>query len=85
VDSVSRGTGGTRIHLSSRAANVMPLEMELAFSDGTTERVRLPVEMWNQGPRFTYRVRNAKALRRVVVDPRGALPDERRGNNRWPG
>jgi hypothetical protein len=84
VDSVSRRADGTRIHLSSRAANVMPLEMELAYSDGTTERVRLPVEMWNQGSRFSYRVRSAKPLRRVVVDPRGVLPDERRGNNRWP-
>jgi aminopeptidase N len=84
VDSVSRGADGTRIHLSSRAANVMPMEMELTWSDGSTERVRLPVEMWNQGPRFSYRVRGPKALRRVVVDPRGVLPDERRGNNRWP-
>ncbi len=84
VDSVSRGRGETRVHLSSRAANVMPLEMDLSFSDGTAERVRLPVEMWNQGTRFSYRVRSPKALRRVVVDPRAALPDERRANNRWP-
>ena len=84
VDSVSRGAGGTRIHLSSRSDNVMPLEMDLGFSDGTTERIRLPVEMWNLGARFSYRVRGGKTLRRVVVDPRGAYPDERRANNRWP-
>jgi hypothetical protein len=84
VDSVSRSAGGTRIHLSSRSDNVMPLEMDLGFADGTTERVRLPVEMWNLGARFSYRVRGEKTLRRVVVDPRGAYPDERRANNRWP-
>jgi hypothetical protein len=84
VDSVSRGRDATRIHLASRAGNVMPLEMDLMFADGATERVRLPVEMWNLGPRFSYRVRGSRVLRSVVIDPRRALPDERRANNRWP-
>ena len=38
----------------------LPLEMDLTYADGTTERVRLPVEMWNLGPRFAYRVRGGK-------------------------
>ena len=56
--------------------------MELTYADGTTERVRLPVEMWNLGPRFAYRVRGGKRVTAVVVDPRGALPDTDRANNR---
>jgi hypothetical protein len=39
------------------------------------------VEMWNLGPRFGYRLREGKPVRRVVVDPRRALPDVDRSNN----
>ena len=58
---------------SSRTAARMtlPLEMDLTYDDGTTERVRLPVEMWNLGPRFAYRVADGeRQVTRVVVDPR---------------
>jgi hypothetical protein len=37
--------------------------------------------MWNQGPRFTYRVRNGRAVLAAELDPRGALPDVDRSNN----
>jgi hypothetical protein len=59
----------------------LPLEMDVSFSDGSTERIRLPVEMWNQGPRFAYRLRSPRPVRRVVIDPRRVLPDIDRTNN----
>ena len=77
VDSV----GTEKVFLTNRGAMTLPLEMDLVYQDGTTERIRLPVEMWNQGPRFAYRVRSGKPVRRVVVDPRRALPDVDRSNN----
>jgi hypothetical protein len=77
VDSV----GAEKIYLASRATMTLPLEMDVIYADGTTERIRLPVEMWNQGPRFAYRIRAGKVVRKVVVDPRRALPDVDRSNN----
>jgi hypothetical protein len=59
----------------------LPLEMEIGYTDGTTERIKLPVEMWNQGPRFAYRLRSGKAAKQVRVDPRHVLPDVDRTNN----
>lgn len=82
VDSVRYGGGRTAIHLSNRGAMVMPAELRITFSDGKGETVKLPVEMWNQGSRFTYRVDGR--VTRVELDPRRALPDIRRSNNRWP-
>jgi hypothetical protein len=70
------------VFLSNRGTMTLPLEMDLTYADGATERVRLPVEMWNLGPRFAYRVRGGKRVTAVVVDPRGALPDTDRANNR---
>ena len=77
VDSV----GAEKIFLSNRGTMTLPLEMELVYGDGSTERVKLPVEMWNLGTRFTYRIKSGKPVARVVVDPRQVLPDVDRGNN----
>jgi hypothetical protein len=85
VDSTSRGTDGvTSVYLHNRGTMVMPAELLLTFEDGTTSTVKLPVEMWNLGDRFTYRVMGTKPVRAVEIDPRRALPDIDRANNRWP-
>jgi peptidase M1-like protein len=77
VDSVAGG----KIYLSNRGSMTLPLEMDVVYADGSTKRIRLPVEMWNLGPRFAYRVPDDRVIEKVVVDPRQALPDIDRGNN----
>ena len=85
VDTIASGPQGvTEVRLASLGTMIMPAELSLAFVDGTTEVVRLPVEMWNLGPRFTYRVRGKPAVRSAELDPRLALPDVDRANNRYP-
>ncbi len=85
VDSISaRPDGGSDIHLSNRATMVMPAEVSITFADGARTTVRLPVEMWNLGSRFVYRVPEKKRVTRAEVDPRHALPDIDRTNNLWP-
>jgi hypothetical protein len=82
VDSVAAADGQQKVFLSNRGSMTLPLEMDLTYEDGATERVRLPVEMWNLGPSFAYRLRGAKKVKGVVVDPRNVLPDVDRRNNR---
>jgi hypothetical protein len=82
VDSVGRAEGQPKVFLSNRGTMTLPLEMDLTYADSSTERVRLPVEMWNLGPAFAYRVRGDRKVTGVVVDPRGVLPDVDRSNNR---
>ena len=85
VDSVTtRAEGGSSVWVGSQGTMIMPAELALTFDDGTTSTVRLPVQMWNLGPRFMYRVPGTKRVTRAVVDPRGALPDVNRPNNVWP-
>jgi hypothetical protein len=84
VDSVSRGADGvTSITLGNRGTMIMPAELAITFDDGTASTVKLPIDMWNLGDRFVYRVPGKKAVRMVEVDPRHALPDISRSNNRW--
>jgi hypothetical protein len=85
VDSVApRPDGGSNVYLTNRGTMVMPAELSLTFTDGSTTTVKLPVEMWNLGHEFVYRVPEKKRVMRAVIDPRQALPDVDRGNNRWP-
>ncbi len=84
VDSVSRAPDGTTsVYLRNRGTMVMPAELSITFDDGSATTVKLPVEMWNLGDRFTYRVPGSKSIRAVELDPRRALPDVDRSNNRW--
>jgi len=84
VDSVTTGAESTTIHLGNRGTMVMPAELDVTFADGTRDTVRLPVEMWNLGSRFGYRVPGGRRPTAVVVDPRAVWPDLDRANNRWP-
>jgi hypothetical protein len=84
VDSVATdSTGHAVVHLSNRGTMILPAELRLTFVDGTTESVRLPVEMWNLGPHFSYRLMSTRGLQRVELDPRQVLPDLRRSNDVW--
>jgi hypothetical protein len=85
VESVAaRSGGGSNVFLSNRGEMVMPAELRLTFSDGRTETVKLPVDMWNLGRSFMYRVPGTRTVTRVELDPRSVYPDIARGNNRWP-
>jgi hypothetical protein len=85
VESVDAGADGeTAIHIRSRGEMLMPVEMNLEFSDGSVDTVRLPVWMWKSGPDYTYRLAGDRQLVRVELDPRGVYPDDDRDNNTWP-
>ena len=76
---------GFRVFLSNRREMVMPADLQLTYDDGTSEVVRLPVEIWNLGSRFTYTVTSGtKRVVRAELDPRHVLPDLDRANNLWP-
>jgi aminopeptidase N len=85
VDSITTGAAGEqRVIIVSNETMIMPVELKLTFADGTTQSVRLPVDMWNLGRRFEYRVPGSKRVSAAEVDPRAVYPDTNRANNRWP-
>ncbi|MDE3128987.1 MAG: M1 family peptidase, partial [Gemmatimonadota bacterium] len=83
VDSVVNAPGGARVFIGSHGTMIMPVELALRFADGTGETVRLPIEMWNLGSPFVYRVPGGKAVVSAEVDPRHVLPDVNRANDAW--
>jgi hypothetical protein len=81
VDSITQSDSVQKVWLSNRGTMTLPVELEITFDDSASQRVQLPVEMWNLGPRFGYRVRDQRRVVGAEVDPRHALPDVDRRNN----
>jgi len=74
---------GSMVLLENRGTMTLPVELALTFEDGRTETVKLPVEMWNLGNHFAYRVPPGRTVVAAKVDPRGVFPDTDRTNNEW--
>jgi hypothetical protein len=84
VESVKQAPDGAAlITLRSLGAAVMPVELELTFADGSTQVVKLPVEIWYGGNRYVYRFMPGKAIVRARVNPDGQFPDLVPGNDAW--
>jgi hypothetical protein len=62
---------------------VMPVVVQLAFNNGGTQRVQLPVETWLQHTNYTFSVPVTAAVIAVTIDPDQQLPDANRQNNVW--
>jgi hypothetical protein len=74
----------SRIHLRNAGGIPMPVDLALLLDDGTTRRVRLPVEIWFGGNRYTAVIPGPRKVNSVVIDTDGLYPDVRREDNRWP-
>lgn len=81
VAAIENGDSGGRVILENRGAMQLPMFLRVTYADRSTESVVLPVDLWNQGPRFTWRARNGKRVIRAEIDPDGTLPDADRTNN----
>ncbi|MFT5424026.1 MAG: hypothetical protein ACI89L_001818 [Phycisphaerales bacterium] len=82
VIEIAEGQSG--ITLANLSDMVMPVIMDVTFSDGTTERVQLPVDIW--GAANVWRVPIAtgeRSITRVVLDPDSKYPELTRDNNVW--
>ena len=62
---------------------IMPVEMQVLYEDGSTEALHFPAEIWFKKKTWTHTLATNKPIQRVVIDPRGMLPDTDRKNNSW--
>ena len=75
--------GGAQVTLVNLGDAVMPVELELGFEDGTTDVLKLPVEIWYGGNRYVYQTKPAKTIVSARVNPDGTLPDAVVTNDVW--
>ncbi len=80
----STGQKIARVYLTSPGALPMPVELRLTYAGGTSDDVRLPVEVWFLGNAYVYERPVSAEVVRVELDPAHDFPDVRRANNSWP-
>jgi hypothetical protein len=72
---------GSQVTISNRGQLVLPVTVEARFKDGTSARVKLPVETWLSKASTVWTIDGDKPIASVVADPDHVLPDDDRSNN----
>lgn len=65
---------------------VMPVILKMDFTDGTSETVRIPAEIWRKSSKqVTWQYVTGKELKGAELDPKWETADADRGNNVYEG
>ena len=60
---------------------VMPVTVLVKESNGNEQRIDLPVEVWQRGKQWAFKVNTTSKITEVILDPDKKLPDINRKNN----
>jgi hypothetical protein len=68
------------------ARGVLPIRVRFTFSDGSTQDLTYPAEVWSTNPLFYDRFYDfkGKTLAKIQIDPDNRIVDIDRANNVWP-
>ena len=75
---------GALITLHNNNQMVMPAVVKIEEKSGKTTQIKLPVEIWQRGAKYTLKYASTSPIVSVVVDPDEQLPDINPENNVWP-
>ncbi len=75
---------GAQITVENIGQLPMPTTVLISFKDGTTETVKLPVEVWKRNTEWTFQIDSTKEVIQVKLDPKSIVPDINPKNNVWP-
>ena len=74
-------TKGVTIKIENIGQLPMPVNLDIKFKDGTTQNVKLPVEIWKRNSEWTFEVPTQKEIVSVQLDPKGTVPDANPSDN----
>ena len=73
------------VKLANKGGLVMPVIIEWSYADGSTEREKLPAEIWRKNEKEVTKVFvKAKEVVGIVIDPNKETADVDTGNNQYP-
>ncbi|MFI5154632.1 MAG: hypothetical protein ACHQEM_00510 [Chitinophagales bacterium] len=76
-------TKGANITIENLEKLPMPVTVEITEASGKSERVNLPVEIWEKGNTWTFFFHSTGKISSVIIDPDKVLPDVNDANNSW--
>jgi len=74
---------GSVITIENLDKFAMPAKIDVEEINGKKTRVELPVEIWQRGGKWSFRVDTQQPLKSVTIDPDRQLPDVNPQNNSW--
>ena len=79
----SDGRNVAMIQLRKHTSIPFPVELRLKLADGSTQDVKLPVDMWYLGDRYTATIPVRSPLAGARLWPDGTVPDFNSSNDTW--
>ncbi len=61
----------------------MPVIVQIKETNGKEHNLKLPVEVWQRGATWTFKVPTTSEIQDIILDPEKVLPDLNRTNNQW--
>jgi len=74
---------GAIISIENREKLPMPVTVEVKEANGTTNRVKLPVEIWMHNSVWKFHYASTDKIVSVTIDPDQRYPDTNPANNVW--
>lgn len=76
-------TKGSVITIENIEKMPMPVTLDIREANGKTQRVQLPVEVWQRGSTWQFRYNSTSPIESIIIDPENKLPDVNTKNNQW--
>ncbi|NCD70593.1 M1 family metallopeptidase [Mucilaginibacter agri] len=74
---------GALITLDNLDKMALPVILDVKTMSGKVTRVKLPVEIWSTGSRWTFKFPGKEEIATVTYDPEHVFPDYNTDNNTW--
>ncbi len=74
---------GAIITIDNLQKMAMPVILEVKTVSGKTDRVKLPVEIWERNSTWSFKYPSTEAIESVTYDPDNVFPDINANNNVW--
>ena len=74
---------GAMITIDNLEKMAMPVTLEIKTVSGKTDRVKLPVEIWERNSTWTFKYPSTEEIQSVTYDPDKVFPDFNPDNNVW--
>ena len=82
VDSADFSKGAI-ITIDNLQKMAMPVILEIKTVSGKTDRVKLPVEIWERNSAWSFKYPSTEEIQSVTYDPDNVFPDVNPDNNVW--
>ncbi|MBV8390691.1 MAG: M1 family metallopeptidase [Mucilaginibacter sp.] len=72
---------GALITVENLREMALPVVAKITEENGKVQTIKLPVEIWQHGPKWVFRYNSTSKIKQVVLDPDNQIPDTDRTNN----